>query len=275
MRLVRRLISLSTAALFGASAWAVNPDPGLVSLIAQDGCVIGPETRATARAEGFTTQAIDALVEHAMADPDSLREGAWLVVSSRLCQIPLPTLPGKRVVSDIELKVHVSAPDDWDAEGLPGCFLDSGGLGEHLRTFRGWDEATADRVHIRFLARSLIEGRLAFYSDSPLVTPPGFIVIDGSCDVSPTIPVARRENEILRTRFDTIIRAAALQKECEKAGSMIGAEIIKAARDASGQEVTNAWLGFQVDLIAMAAGWIEETPGSRRGTQRPPLCHYK
>ncbi len=36
-----------------------------------------------------------------------------------------------------------------------------------------------------------------------------------------------------------------------------------------------AWLWFEFEIIAMAAGWYEGIGPKSRGEARPPLCHYR
>lgn len=54
------------------------------------------------------------------------------------------------------------------------------------------------------------------------------------------------------------------------------AEMQGMAVDGSGDATPpiNAWLYFEYDLIAMAAGWREGMSWTSKGNLRPPLCHY-
>ena len=258
----------------GPGARAASGDASLLDFVATHGCVISPTTQNAAVAHGFTAEDLQALRTRAQAHRGSEMQGDWLVIAPELCQIRMPKI-GAVEVSDAELRAHAGAPDEWAAEGLAGCFLYTPGLNNHLVQKHGWGQATADRELVRFLAQAIIGGRLAFYSDDPLATPPGFMLTDGSCDVSPLLPMIRSEAAAVEAHFDAILRDVARSKVCREGETFLGPEFIDATERASGQEMTNAWGGFQMDIIVMAAGWVEGSARVGRGTPRPPLCHYQ
>jgi hypothetical protein len=39
-----------------------------------------------------------------------------------------------------------------------------------------------------------------------------------------------------------------------------------------GGKAPNAWIGFEITVIAMGAGWYEGMSPTRKGRPRPPLC---
>ncbi|OIS90526.1 hypothetical protein [Brucella cytisi] len=95
-RTLNRTLSrgLAAAALLTVQMSVTGAAAGeaLVDFFATQGCVIGPSTYALARAEGFEARAIDALVEQAGKDPETVRTVDWLVLSRAACTIrpPLP-----------------------------------------------------------------------------------------------------------------------------------------------------------------------------------------
>lgn len=191
------LLTFSTVAVSAAESQ-------IAEFFAGQGCAIGPATRLLALAEGFDQRAIEALVETARADPDSIETGGWMVMSTALCEIRPPQVRSELRLSDLEIQSRTTAIDAYEDE--PGCFLHADGLYEELLTTRGWSPDRANTEYLRFLAENLVSGDLAFYSDDPLRTPAGLQLTGGNCANVPIMGEIVRSHESLINNFDQLIR---------------------------------------------------------------------
>lgn len=250
-----------------------NREYSLLEFFAGQGCAIGPTTRAAAIAAGYNAHEIDLLGARAWPDSGTIWTGGWLVLPPSICQIRLPEVNSLIQFSDPEVIASISAPDA--NEGEPGCYLSGAILQEQVQKTRNWDKDTAFIENLRFLSASLISGDLAFYSDSPLRTPPGFIVATGECADIPLMPAIKRNHELLVKHFGAFIRENSANTICEYSGSIMSAGWQDIADTLTDGKNTNAWLGFEYQLIAMGAGWYEGIGLTNKGTPRPPLCHYE
>lgn len=244
----------------------------IAEFFAGQGCAIGPATRVLARAEGFDQGAIEALVEKARADPDSIETGGWLVMSTALCEIRPPQVRSELRLSDPEIQSRITAIDAYEDE--PGCFLHADGLYEELLTSRGWSPDRANTEYLRFLAENLVSGDLAFYSDDPLRTPAGLQLTSGDCANVPIMGEIVRSHESLITNFDQLIRIDMASVVCgsDSAPSWQAPQLYK---EIETFQSSNAWASTEVRFIAMGAGWIEGITMSDKGVPRPPLCVFK
>ena len=252
-----------------------NREDSLLEFFAGQGCAIGPTTRAAAIAAGYNAHEIDLLGARAWPDSGTVWTRGWLVLPPSICQIRVPEVNNLIQLSDPEVIASLSAPDAYTSQGEPGCFLSADILQEQVQKTRNWDEDTAFVEYLRFLSASLISGDLAFYSDSPLKTPAGFIVATGECANIPLMPAIKRNHELMIKHFGAFIRANAANTICEYGGSIMGAGWHEIADTLTDGKNTNAWLSFEYQIIAMGAGWYEDISYTNHGMPRPPLCHYE
>lgn len=89
------------------------------------------------------------------------------------------------------------------------------------------------------------------------------------------MPPIKQSQELLHRYFDPLIRANAEHVVCEDGALLLSPEFLGIARSLTNGKNRNAWLGFEIQVIAMGAGWYEGLGWNRRGTPRPPLCHYE
>lgn len=254
-----------------ATGYRVN----LVEFLAGQGCAIGPGTRNAALAAGYEIDEIDALIEIARRNPDTVETGDWLVLPTEICNIRLPTATNELKLTDPEVRKSISARDAYLADDEPGCFFDHQRLFEELRKTRSWDDDKIDLEYIRLIGSSITSGDIRFYTDDPLRTPVGFQLMTGECADVPHISEIRRSHAALTALFDPLIRANAANVACENGASLVTPEFPDIAQALWGSEVPNAWLAFEIQMIAMGAGWYEGISMSDKGTPRPPLCHYE
>ncbi|UXN75990.1 hypothetical protein N8D56_25000 (plasmid) [Devosia sp. A8/3-2] len=259
------LLALSTAAASAA-------EPQLIEFFAKQGCAIGPTTRSLATAEGFDQASIDALIETARANPDSIETGGWLVMSSALCKIRPPQVRSELRLSDLEIQSRITAIDEHKDE--PGCFLHADKLYEELLATRGWSPDKAHSEYLRFLAENLVSGALTFYSRDPLGTPVGLQLTSGDCANVPEMVEIRRSHESLIDNFDQLIRIDMANGICESDGAPSW-KAPQLYEEIETFDSSNARTSTEVRFIAMGAGWIEGITMSDNGIPRPPLCVFK
>lgn len=266
-------IGIVTGIISASSVSPVSAQPAsLYNFFGQRGCAIGPETRAEAREAGYEPKPLDVTTETARRHKETVRTGEWLVLPPELCTIQLPQPARKLSLTDPEVQKAFSARDAQAAEGYPGCFLNVDTLFDELRKTRLWDNDTIFLEYIRLLGASLVSGEVAFYSNSPLSTPVGFQLLTGDCADVPEIERIRQNHRLLVTHFDPIIRANAAYVRCDRGESTLTMELPDVVRKVAGQESPNAWIGMEIQIIAMSAGWYKGMSYTNKGTPRPPVC---
>jgi hypothetical protein len=125
------------------------------------------------------------------------------------------------------------------------------------------------------LGTAVAEGHFAFYSDSPLRTPAGFQLTTGECADDPQMPQIRESHAFLLEHFDTLIRANSAHIACTYGADPLTFELGSIAETLAEGGRPNPWLGLELMVIAMGAGWYEGMSMTEKGTPRPPLCHYQ
>ena len=177
-------------------------------------------------------------------------------------------------MSDPEVVQNLSAIDAYENDGDIGCFL-TGSVLETVKASRNWNDDKANLEYLRFLSASIISGELSFYSPNPLRTPPGFIVTSGKCAEAPQMPDIKRSHDLLIRHFGALIRAdAAGEASCEPSG-VPSWKFHEIADEIIGGKPHNAWMGFEISIIAMGAGWYDGITATNKGRPRPPLCRYR
>ncbi|WP_027966015.1 hypothetical protein [Halomonas halocynthiae] len=253
---------------------------GIDDFFAGEGCAIGPTTRHAALAEGFQESDIDALVSAAKLDEQTVVTGEWVVLPPDMCTIRLPSPLGALALSDPEVMAATSSTSAYYNSGTYrntedlGCFLSSPKLHDSLRQSRGWDDHTISIEYTRMLGRAIAQGNAAFYSDSPLRTPPGYQILKGNCANVPAMPEIRESNAFLRDHFDGLVRALGQSLACDSDVNLIMTYNENVAGTLQENTPFNAWRGLEIMTVAMGAGWYENMSATAPGAPRPPLCHY-
>lgn len=261
------------ACLFIAAPALADDPADLVDFFAGHGCAIGPTTRDAAIAAGFAATQIDALVDAEAGREGAVTTGDWLVIAPDACRMRPPEIGGTLQLSDPELEAMLSKPDPYADHDGPGCFLDGTFL-ETLSQSRGWDADTTFREYIQLVGRSLILGEMTFYSDSPLATPAGFQSTVGICADRPAAAEIRRGHEFMIRNFDPIMRAMMAANTCDDSSGWPASVINDLPGITPDLSTSNSWTFFEVEIIAIAAGWYEGVTATEKGVPRPPLCHY-
>lgn len=265
--------SLITATLVQAQARSSSEQ--IKAFFAAQGCAIGPTTIAAAAADGIDPAAIEAYAAVARANPHTVKTGDWLVLSPEVCEIRPPNVTSEIRLSDPEVIQNLSAIDAYAKDGDIGCFLAGPGLSDTVKVSRNWSNDKANLEYLRFLSASIISGELSFYSPSPLRTPPGFIVTSGKCADIPQIADIKHSHDLLMRHFGALIRAdAAGEAICESNGGVPSWKFDEVAEQIMDSKAPNAWLGFEIKIIAMGAEWYDGMTATDKGIPRPPLCRY-
>ncbi|MHA3914539.1 cyclin family protein [Halovulum sp. GXIMD14793] len=260
--------------VFGAAAQADDADDAaLLAFYADQGCAIGPATNAAAKDAGFSIEQIDRFADAARNNPTNTTTGDWVVLSPAICRIELPKIVSQISMSDPEVveglsKIAEFAPED------PGCFIESSILFKQLQERCGWSKDQVNHEYLRFLVASILSGELSFFSDSPLRTPPGIIYTQGECADVAQIPVILAEHALWTKHFDALIRANAKHIKCEPGASGLTPALPEITSTTYAQQTQNAWLGIELQFVAMGAGWFGEGDLSRNSVPRPPFCHF-
>ena len=110
---------------------------------------------------------------------------------------------------------------------------------------------------------------------APIATPMGFAATIGMCAAIPLIAEIKQAHTVLVEHFDALVRASGEDLICENGARVSIMRLRDVANELSGGKNTNAWIGFEVNIIAMGAGWYDGMSGTELGIPRPPLCHYK
>ena len=230
------------------------------------GCTVGPDSRAAAIEAGFSAGEVEASLAVAEEAGQLDRVGAYAVFGPELCTIRLPQIDAVLSVDD---PIVQNAIIEVDFE--PGCFLRD--LPAALEA-AGYPQSD----YFAFLGAGLLSGELRFYAPTPLETPVGIQVMTGACgDVPAAEPMAEAAAVLTDENFDRYVRLTAQDTPCDDGSGQpnkmaIAADLQLAA--GLDENKVNAWLWFEMDLIAWAA-WRDGTTWEDRGTMRPPLCdHY-
>jgi hypothetical protein len=258
---------------------AVADETALLDFIGGHGCTIGKESRAAAVAAGFEAGQIDRLISGAFVDGTAHQQRAYVVLGEEICTIRLPDIQSDYTVASPEVVAITSAIDAFAADGQPGCYLVI--PSETFDMIAGGEVGAGFHDFIVFVGAGIISGDLRFFSLDPLATPVGFQVTTGACAVVPNIDDIRESHPYVANGFGRYIRLLGADTLCDG-----GAQGNSAPRFAAQVQLEephvepdsardiNAWLFFEYELIAMAAGWHEGMTGTEKGTPRPPLCHY-
>lgn len=271
---------LSIGLLFTAAPTSADTTPTTIDdFFASEGCAIGPTTRNAALANGFQESEIDALVNEAKLDEQTIITGEWIVLSPTKCTIRIPNTSSELKLSDPEVMTATSSTGTHYSEAYSdkedlGCFLSSPKLQNNLRQSRRWDDNTISAEYTRMLSRAIAQGNASFYSSSPLRTPPGYQILTGDCANVPMMPEIRESNDFLRDNFDYLVRTLSQSLTCDSDANLIMVYNENVAGTLEEETPSNAWQGMEIMVIAMGAGWYENRSTTAQGTPRPPLCHY-
>ncbi|MCG7623487.1 hypothetical protein MHM97_08935 [Epibacterium sp. Ofav1-8] len=159
----------------------------------------------------------------------------------------------------------------------PLCVSGGGpALIEELVESRGLSQDQSFHMAMEFFAAGLSDGKITFFSDSLLATPPGFMLTVPACWTPEEQAAITRSHAILEQHFGRFVRARGAETSCdttnEVSDALMGRDAHLLWTQLAGREPENAWIGFEVFLIALGAGWFEGASATEKGRPRPPLC---
>lgn len=193
-------ISASIATALPARA---DDRAAFVDFLSKHGCVIGPDTREAAIAEGFSADFIDAVARVERHISGSTATGDWLLLAPESCTIRPPEIDAELTLEDPDVQKAISEVDEHVADGYPGCFLHWDRL-DAVKNARGWDDEKLAQEYTRLVASGLIAQEMSFYSDNQLSTPLSYFVTTGACADIAVMPAIRESQAFLITNFDPI-----------------------------------------------------------------------
>lgn len=259
-------------------AQAASAETTLADFLGAKGCTLGPKERAQAIEAGLSGKQVDAEIDTALKAGTASQQGRFVVLSEEICTIRLPEITTDTRLDAPEIKLRTTAFDQFAAHGDEGCFLQDVSV-----YFRERDPSPAGNdSFLRFYAAHILTGDLTFYSPSPLRTPPGLQVMRGACGkVKAAGDIRRAQGHVTDVNFGKYIRWQMAQTDCaDRTGTPVAMQFtaeLQGVEPGAMEEPDppiNAWLWFEFDLIAMAAGWREGMSWTSKGSLRPPLCHY-
>jgi len=231
------------------------------------GCTIGPDSQNAAAEVGIDEFDIDLLLLNARNAGQLQEVGAYAVLGPELCTIRIPELNPTVSLEHPELLAQIVRYDE-----TPGCFF--GEVASALET-----AGVSFPDYVTLVAAGFLSGDLRFYGTSPLQTPVAIQLMQGSCgDVPARAEMETAAGVLTDDVFDRYIRATAEGTACDDGRGGHALELLADIQMAAGIDETqvNAWMFFELDMMAWAAGWRTGMTWERRGTLRPPLCdHYE
>ncbi len=259
---MRRLALILVLAGQGAAADVFD------DLIAREGCAVGPPVLERAADAGLDPTDVTARAGVYLITGQAEEVGDWIVLGPEACTLSPPE-PETSLTLDDPLVQSFVAPDGSFEDH--GCFLvDPVQITDLLVLNRGMEADAATRDYRAFLATGLARGELTFFSADPLRTPPSFQVMTGDCaglGSADEIAAARAWRD---ANFDRLLRLASAELPCDPDISLMDLGTLPEARL---DEAGNAFVLFEVFLIALGAGWIEGAGPTEKGQPRPPLCN--
>ncbi|WP_299692350.1 hypothetical protein [uncultured Tateyamaria sp.] len=267
--MTRALALIVSIAMQGGAAFGqvAHDQPVLSTYLGQQGCVIGPATAAQAKAEGFDAGQIAALSSRGQP-----LAGGHVLLAADICTITFPTVTGAPALTDPDVLRAFVSYDDGSGAVDPGCVLDRATFDDWMPLAKGWTEEETALAYGRMVAAGLISGDLRFYSDDILVTPPGLQLTSGRCAGLASAANLRATHDELVVWFDPFVRAVGPRTPCRNGVTFLDGDGFGVPNDLTGGTHKNAWLAFEIWLIAHGGGWYSFDGATDRGTPRPPAC---
>ena len=256
-----------------AFAWLVPAaaaagEAELIDFLQHEGCTIGAPVIEKAERHGFSAADIGQLAQDALDRGEAQQEGDWVVLDRSVCKIQLPRIETPYSSSDAFLASSIKSVVAETEDARPGCYLRDG-----WKAFQNLPGLTEDQgflAYLEFLSAEMIAGRSGFFDNSPLRSAYGFTVVPSEfCASLPAAQDMHGNFQVFEKHFGSAVRYMFENTACQDVpAGWIGAQ------EQIGETNRNAWLWFEYNIIAMAAGWYEGIGANSRGVARPPLCHY-
>ncbi|WP_415920348.1 hypothetical protein [Tateyamaria sp. SN6-1] len=198
--------------------------------------------------------------------------GGSALLGPDVCTIAPPVPQDAPSLRDADvLRAFVPYDDGSGAQG-PGCVLDLSTFMEWMPLAKGWTVAEAEDAYRKLVSAGIASGDLRFFSTDILATPPGVQLVTGRCEDAPGAAALRASHDEIMRWFDPFIRAVGPQTPCRNGATVLDADGFAVMNEITGGTHVNAWLAFEVWLIAYGGGWYTFDGAGDRGTPRPPAC---
>lgn len=269
-----RAIGLIAAFLVSSStgvAQTTDETRAFLTYLGGQGCVIGPGSTAQAQADGFAPDFVAAQIDTLTPLGQPLA-GDYVLLDAPLCTITLPKVTQAPSLSDADVLRTFVAYDDGTGTPGPGCVLDRATFDDWMPLAKGWTADETALAYSRMVAAGLVSGDLRFFSEDILETPPGVQLVTGRCESAPDAAKKRATHDEIVQWFDPFLRAVATQTPCRNGVTLLDADGFAVLADLTGGTHVNAWLAFEIWLIAYGGGWYSFVDANDRGTPRPPAC---
>lgn len=244
-------------------AGAAQAQADLFNYLGGQGCIIGPATAEAAGAAGFTVDDVQAAVTRSAPLGNE-----WYLLPPELCTIRFPDIDNAIPLDDPDLLAAFAQDPEL------GCFLAFDRFRDKMQSRRGWDDDRLNAEYLRVLAAGIIAGDIRYYSEDMSQTPMGAMLMTGACGDVPEAAAIRASHDVLRTYFDSFIRAYGQTVSCHRKQAPNVTETHRLFDELSGGQNSNFMIGFEAHLIGIGAGWSEGVSATDRGYPAPPLCRF-
>lgn len=201
-------------------------------------------------------------------------EGDWGVIGPRLCTIKPPVVASRLSPSDADVAPFIRPIDPAAAPRDQGCIFANARLQDALGQSREWSAQTAHTEVFAMMAAGIASGDIRFFGEASVRTPAGFQYTVGTCADVPAADAVKQSHDQLIAHFDAFVRASARFVGCEPGASLMHPRWADVYTGLGLAKPANAWLGFEVFVLAYGTGAYEGASLTERGTPRPPYCVF-
>lgn len=256
---------LFVSLIMAISGTFAQANENLLDFLGGQGCVIGPGSDEILQAAGFDPAALSTLQSQGSA------QGNWTLLPREICTIRLPDITSDLTLDDV--RPFLSAADEYAEFDNMGCFLKTDLMQKDLIA-KGWSADRAFWGYITIVGQGLVNGDWTFYTDTVLQTPIGFQYIGGGdCGAVEGVDMKRANHPVLARTFGEYVRESAPLIPCERGGTLMHTGWSDIMERLSDGQNTNAWVTWEMSVIAMAAGWYDGMSATEKGTPRAPMCY--
>lgn len=260
------LVALAVS-LGAAQAQSVDETRAYLSYLGTQGCVIGPQTPRDSVAAGYDPAFVAAKLQD-LTPLGTVLSGGAVLLDAGLCRIMPPVAQNALALSDPDVQSTLFAQDGR----TEACFLNRTTFMELMPGAKGWSELETARAYAALVSAGLVSGDLRFFSDDILATPLGVQWVTGRCRNGTEAARARASHDEIARWFDPFVRAVGPKTRCETGASFVNDGGFGRLSELTAGSHKNAWLAFEMFLIAHGGGWYSFQSADDRGTPRPPAC---
>ena len=285
-------LSLGFVLAFGGAPVFADASARAMEVLGAYGCTLESGSRAALGAAGLDEAAISELTEAALAAGEARQEREYVVFAKEVCEIGLPYIENEARLEDADIAAQITDIDHYVQDQKQyaeerGEAYKGEGEGCYFRDVppvfdarEGGARGAGGVEYIRFVGAHIAKGDVRFYGHSPFKTPISLRVMARDCGATEQGDEIRANHRFVREGFGSYVRTIGESTPCAEApnwqGMSVAAKIQGFDPDSEVEPdpPINAWLYFEYEMMAMAAGWYAGMSGTEKGTPRPPLCTY-